>query len=231
MTRWSWRGVLALVAVLAIGAQLDQASQSRPALSVLVPAPFRSSAQSPTALLALAAGDGRRARIEAQRLVRRRPLPAEHLFTLAMAEMQSGHSRAFATAFRAASTRGWRFAPLQLTAAQAALLSGDLEGAANRVAALWAGGPGNPALVGLTKTLLEQPGGPEAFAVPLAQTRVWSNTFLRRAPSLAANPAVLAAVVAARRRGAQFDCAALTRFVAELEKRGEPVPVDKIACE
>ena len=57
--------------------------------------PFRSFAQETTALLALTAGDSAAARDEAQRLVRRRPMPAEHLFALGLAEMRSGHPQAF----------------------------------------------------------------------------------------------------------------------------------------
>ena len=212
MTALLWRIAMAGLAVVTVGAQLDRASQLRPELSVFVPTPFRSSAQSTTALLALATGDPLSARSEARRLLRRRPMPAEHVYILALAEMRTGHSRDFATALRAASTRGWRFTPLQAAAAQAALQDGDVKGAANRVAALWAADPDNPLVPTLTRSLLLAPGGAEAFSVPLAGTHTWSNTFLRRAPSLDAPTQATSSVIAARRAGAHFNCAALTRF-------------------
>lgn len=230
MTRWAWRIALAAVMVIAICAQLDRASYLRPELSVIVPRPFRSFAQSPTALLALAAGDRLGAQAEARRLVRRRPMPAEHLFTLALADLRNGDPQAFARAFRAASTRGWRFAPLQGAAAQAALQADDLSAAANRVAALWAADPGDASLVPLTKSLLERAGGPQAFAVPLAHTRVWANSFLIRAPGIVRPTAALQTVQAARRLGARFDCATLQRFASQVTARGEASPPEILSC-
>ena len=218
MIRWLWRIALGMLALVAIGAQLDRASYLRPELAILVPQPFRSFAQPTTALVALATGDSTTARAEAQRLVRRRPIPAEHLFTLAMAEGRAGHPQLFSEAFRAASTRGWRYAPLQVAAAQAALAGGDVKGAANRVAALWAEGADNSSVEPLTKSLLEAPGGPEAFALPLAQTRVWSDNFVGRALGVASPTIAQRTVTAARRAGAEFDCRALERFDRALAK-------------
>lgn len=231
MTFWILRGLFAALALVAIGAQLDRASYLRPELSVIVPAPFRSFAQPTTALLALAREDGAAAAAEARRLVRRRPMPAEHLFTLAMSEMRGARPAAFAKAFRLASTRGWRYPPLQVTAAQAALASGDVPGAANRVAALWAEDPDNPSVAPLTAALLEAPGGVEAFATPLGQTRVWSSNFLRRGPGVAAPADVLATIIAARRGGARFECAALRGAERSLTARGQRVPRGALSCD
>ena len=230
MTRWLWWAVLAALACVTIAAQLDRASQGRPELSLFVPKPFRSFAQETTALLALTAGDSAAARDEARRMVRRRPMPAEHLFTLGLAEMRTGHPQAFAADFRAASTRGWRFSPLQVTAAQAALANGDVKGAANRVAALWAADSGNALLPGLTKALLTAPGGPEAFAVPLAQTHVWSANFLGALPGLVEAPIALRTVLAARHHGARFNCAALAAFGQGMTARGQVTAAQDLAC-
>lgn len=230
MIRWLWWAFLVALAFVTVAAQLDRASQGRPELSLFVPKPFRSFAQETIALLALTAGDSAAARDEAQRLVRRRPMPAEHLFALGLAEMRTGHPQAFAADFRAASTRGWRFSPLQVTAAQAALASGDVKGAANRVAALWAADSGNAVLPGLTKALLAAPGGPEAFAMPLAQTHVWSANFLGALPALVEPPIGLRTVLAARRAGARFDCAALKAFGQSMAVRGAVIPPQDLAC-
>lgn len=230
MTRWIWRAALAALALVAVAAELDRASYLRPELSVVVPKPFRSFAQPTTALLALATSDNATAQAEARRLVRRRPMPAEHLFTLAMGELRNGRPLAFAAAFRAASTRGWRYAPLQVTAAQAALASGDVRGAANRVAALWAADANDPSVAPLTRALLAAPGGPEAFAIPLAHTHVWSKNFLGRARAYASPENALRTVLAARRAGARFDCAALKRFGDALAARGQAVPAGALSC-
>jgi hypothetical protein len=147
-----------------------------------------------------------------------------------MAELRSGDPRGFAQAFRVASTRGWRFPPLQVAAAQAALANGDVKGAANRVAALWAEDPANPSLGALTKALLAAPGGPEAFAVPLAHTHVWADRFVARATGFASPADALRMVVAARRAAGRFDCRALERFDSALAARGGTFPPQAAAC-
>lgn len=217
--RWLWWLLLAAVALAAVGAELDRASAVRPQLSVFVPRPFRSFAQSPTAMIALASGEKGDALAEARRLVARRPLPAEHLFALALAELRSGHPRAFERAFRAASTRGWRYPPLQVTAAQGALASGDVRGAANRIAALWAADASNPLLPRLTAALLTAPGGPEAFSTPLSRTHVWSGNFISGAAAIGPAPAVARTVRLAQRAGGQFDCGALRTLSDQLTAR------------
>jgi hypothetical protein len=228
---WPWRVLLAALALVTIFAQLDRASAMRPELSIVVPRPFRSFAQSTTAMLALATSDGATAQAEARRLVRRRPMPAEHLFTLAMAELRAGHPNAFAATLKAASTRGWRYPPLQVTTAQAALSGGDVKAAANRVATLWAEDSDNPSVAPLTKALLASPGGPEAFAEPLAGTRVWGENFVRRSAAIASPEQALRTVMAARKAGGHFDCGALKTMARSLEAKGHPAPSGALACD
>jgi hypothetical protein len=230
MTAWVWRGVLALLAIVALGAQLDQASATRPQLALAVPAPFRSKAQATVAMLSLTTRDSATARAEARRLVRRRPMPAEHLFTLAAADLRNQRPQAFTKDFRAASTRGWRYAPLQAAAAQGALQNGDLTGAANRIAALWAAAADDPSTVPLTTLLLSKPHGPEAFALPLSQTHVWSANFLAGAANLAPVPTVVRTVEAAQRNGAHFDCTAIDRLNAQLAQKSAGSQVSPLPC-
>ncbi len=224
MICWLWRVLLALLAVVAVGAELDHASGTRPQLAIVVPEVFRSTAQATIANLALTGKDSATARAEARRLVRRRPMPAEHLFTLAVADLRDKRPHAFTSDFRTASTRGWRYAPLQVAAAQGALQNGDLAGAANRIAALWASAMENPSTAPLTTALLAKPGGPEAFAVPLSQTHVWSSNFLASAAALVSPPALVRTVESAQRRGAKFDCDAIEHLNEQLAQKAAGSP-------
>lgn len=224
MIRWLWRALAALLAVVAVGAELDHASGTRAQLAIAVPEVFRSTAQATIATLALTTKDSATARAEARRLVRRRPMPAEHLFTLAVADLRDKHPQSFTRDFRAASTRGWRYAPLQVAAAQGALQNGDLAGAANRIAALWASAMDNPSTVPLTTALLTRPDGPEAFAVPLSQTHVWASNFLASAATFVPPPALIHTVEAAQRRGARFDCDAIERLNEQLAQKAAGSP-------
>lgn len=230
MIRWVWWLALAALAIVATCAQLDRASQTRPELSLFVPAPFRSFAQVPATLIALASEDPAKAQSEARRLVVRRPMPAEHVFALAMAELRNGRPEPFANAFRAASTRGWRFGPLQVAAAQAAIDVGDAVGAANRIAALWAAEPENPSLPLLTKRLLQLPGGSDAFATRLAGTNVWQDRFLTQITVLAQAPDAMRLITRARALGARFDCAALDRFAQIVAAQPGARRVGDVAC-
>jgi hypothetical protein len=230
MGRWLWRGLLVLLAVGAVGAELDRASATRPQLAIAVPGPFRSTAQATIATLALTAADSATARAESRRLVRRRPMPAEHLFTLAVADLRAKHPQAFTNDFRAASTRGWRYAPLQAAAAQGALQNNDLAGAANRVAALWAAAADDPSTPPLTTALLNRPGGPEAFAIPLSQTHVWANSFLGSGAALAPPGTIARTVAIAQRHGARFDCDAIERLNGQLMQRTAGAAVPALSC-
>lgn len=230
MIRWLWRGLLALLAVVAVGAELDHASAARPQLAIAVPQLFRSTAQATIAALALTAKDGATARAEARRLVRRRPMPAEHLFTLAVADLRAGHPQEFTNDFRTASTRGWRYAPLQVAAAQGALQNNDLGGAANRVGALWGSAADDPSTGPLTTALLTRPGGPEAFALPLSQTHVWAGNFLASAAALAPPSAIVRTVDAAQRHGARFDCDSIERLNGQLAQKAAGAQIPPLFC-
>ena len=90
--------------------------------------------------------------------------------------------------------------------------------------------PGDVSVGPLTRSLLERPGGPQAFAVPLAHTRVWANSFLARAPVIVRPGTALQTVQAAQRLGARFDCATLQRFADQVAARGETMPPETRSC-
>lgn len=231
MIAWTVRIIVVLLMPVVALAQLDRASQQRPELAVVVPAPFRAFSQMPIALIALATGSPGAARIEAAKLVRRRPMAAEHLFVLSMADLRAGREKGFARAFRAASTRGWRFAPLQIAAAQASLAERDAPGAAKRVAALWAAEGNHPMLPELTRNLLDLPGGAHAFGTLMARSRVWRLNFLSRAIEVTTPARAMETLAAARRAGARIDCDALAALRGQIEARGTPVDTAALACD
>jgi hypothetical protein len=206
MMRIAWWVVLAVVAAVAVGAETDFASVTRPALSLVVPGPFRSSAQLAQAGMAVAIGSPSEAISEAERLVRRRPLPADHLFLLAMARLRSGDTAGFSRAFRLATTRGWRNEPVQTIAAQSAIQQGDADAAANRIAALWAIGSASPEMRTLTRKLLAMPRGPEAFASRVSAGKVWRDHFLGEASALGSPAAIERLADAARAGGRGLSC-------------------------
>ena len=210
--RWAWWALLASVAAVAAFAQLDRASQRRPELVPAVPPPFRSFAQQHAALMALAGGDPRMARAAAERLVRVRPMPAEHLYLLALADLRGGDFAGYARAFEQSTARGWRARPVQQAATRAALDAGNVEAAANRIAALWALDARDPAIPVLTRSLLATERGRAAFAAKLAGTEVWQDAYLQRALDFGAAGHASAVIDQAIHKGARFDPATLERF-------------------
>lgn len=190
MIRVAWWVALVALALVAMGAQLDRASALDPALAPFVPTPFRSSAQVVHTAMAMAAQDPKVARSEATKLVRRRPVPAEHLYLLATAQLRAGDTEGFERTFRLATERGWRVEPIQVIAARAALSQGDPAAAANRIAALWAIGGDAVEVRALTRALLSTPGGPEAFGRKLAAGSRWREQFLAEASSMGSRGAI-----------------------------------------
>mgnify|MGYP006158981793 CR=1 FL=1 len=85
-----WFAALAAIALLTAALQLDMQSKKAPGLAPLVPAPLRNEAQSQIVQTALTGEDTKLAVAEAERLVRRRPLPAESLTMLAVAQAKAG---------------------------------------------------------------------------------------------------------------------------------------------
>lgn len=171
MTWLVWWLALAALALLAAFAQLDRASIGQPALAPLVPKPLPSFAQPTMTLVALATASPAEARAEARRLVHIRPLPAEHLHALALAELKAGNLAGYAAAFERAT-------------------AGNVDAAANRIATLWATGP-DAETVALTQRLLALDGGRAAFEARARAARKWdAPAALRELPLTPAKPPV-----------------------------------------
>jgi len=90
IARVVWIATLAIVAVKIAGLQLDRQTRRTSAIAQGVPELFRSAAQFPIAANALAGPDPVLVLSEAEKLVSRRPMPAEHLRVLAQAQFAAG---------------------------------------------------------------------------------------------------------------------------------------------
>lgn len=200
MIRALWFLVLAALAGVAACAQLDRASAKQPELAALVPGPFRSFAQAPLTMVAMIAMPPDKARAEAMRLLRRRPVPADHLFLLAVADQAARDIPGYRTAFRRATERGWRVPPLQVAAAREAIANKDFAGAAYRVAALWAMNGVDPELAELTRAVIADPRGLDAFATQMARTSTWREGFEQAAPQVLGPAPAARAIAAANAR-------------------------------
>lgn len=209
----------AALGAVALAAQLDQQSAGDPSLARLVPAPFRSNAQFHVASRALTEGSPREVLFEARRFVRRRPIPADGLYLLAGAQQVAGQVDQSLLTAQYSARRGWRLPQAQDLMFRIAIASGDLPEAANRLAALWASAPDDPALGELTPVLLAAPGGPQAFAKPLA-VGIWRDSFAGTAFGMAPPGQVVATLAEAGRLGAQFDCAQVSLLTAGLAGNG-----------
>ena len=133
----AWRVALVAVALVTAGVQLDRQSEKTPAFAQSVPAPLRSVAQLPIAAYALDADNHAYTLAEAERLVRRRPLPALHLRILAQAQFVAGEADQSALTIQYAAQRGWREPLAQESVLRLALANSDMPEAARRFAALF----------------------------------------------------------------------------------------------
>jgi hypothetical protein len=213
---------LAAIALVTTALQVDKQAEVTPALAPLVPAPLRDFAQTRIAAQAAAGDDPARALAEAQLLVQRRPLPAEYLALLAVAQAKVGQAEQSGLTIQIAGQRGWREPVTQEAVLRLALNAGDKAEAARRYAALFLRTETPDALlVELGPQVFDTAGGPgEATLIDIvAGGERWHSQFLRRG-ALVMPPAAFSAVTqAVAKRGARFDCAELARAVKTLERR------------
>lgn len=213
-----WIALLAVLACVAAGAQLDRASRRQPSLAAFVPVPFRSFAQESLTLANVRSAEPRTALAEARTLVDRSPMPAEHLTLLAIAQERSGARDSSALLIQRAAQRGWRDPIAQQAMFDIALAAGDPGEASRRFAALWALQEDQAPLADMASRLLATPEGREALANTLVGGGNWTKPYLR---SVAGNPteAGVETVSLAMRKGAVFDCQTSALLTKALEKQ------------
>ena len=209
-----WLASLAALAGLSSLAQLDRAARSQPALAALVPAPFRGFAAERLTEQAIIAQDGATAVDEARRLVRARPLPAEHMRLLSQAAALNGDSELALAAMAAATTRGWRDPVAQLAAGQSALLQGEYDAAAQRIGALSAIGALPEQRDALLAALLALPEGRAAFARQLVTPSRWRDNGISMATQVVPPDQLAPTLAQAQEEGAALPCDRLAAIAA-----------------
>ncbi|WP_338467594.1 hypothetical protein RXV95_03260 [Novosphingobium sp. ZN18A2] len=209
MIRAAWIAMLAAIAVVVTGFELDRQARFDDAFVRFVPAPFRTFALQRKVLAEVREDDADAALADAISLVRRRPMPAQGLTLLAMARARQGEGAVARDTVLLAGTRGWRSLGAQVAVFGMALDAGDHDAAASRLAALWVLDPDRARPVSLTAQLIASPEGRMAFAQVLARGKRWPDGAIRALHGHVP-PGELADLVGqAIAAGALFDCGAL----------------------
>lgn len=217
-----WALALLGVAAFTAALQLDRQSALAPELAPLVPAPVRNYAQAKLAAEALKGDDPQAALAATEELVHRRPMPAEHLTLLAVAQAKTGEAEAAAFTIQMAARRGWRDPVAQEAVLRLALQAGDKAEAARRYAALFRRqATPDKLLVTLAPQVLGEPNGAgqQTFAQIVAGAPAWYEMFLQRGAQVMP-PATFGEVLGlALERGGLFECEPLKQSIAALATR------------
>jgi hypothetical protein len=222
IARAIWFALLAAIAGLTAVLQFDKQAEASPATVRLVPEPLRNYAQTRVTTAALTNGTPQAALAEAERLVRRRPLPAEYLTLLAAAQAKAGQSDKALATIQLAGRRGWRVAAAQEAMLRLALANGDRPEAARRYAALFLNHSTPDALLlELGPAVLDGPdtAAQDTITAVVVGGERWHATFLRRG-SRVMPPAAFAAIAEGSiARGVRFDCGVLKPSLDALKRR------------
>ena len=210
------------IAALTSYAQLDRQSRVSPALAANVPEAFRAFAQAEVTVTALSGDDADFALAEAKRLIARRPIPAEHLRLLALAQYKAGEPDAAASSIQLAARRGWRDLQAQEAMLRLAIEADEPVEASHRYAALLLNKASDDELLTeLGSRTFTAPAAQDAFAALLAGGARWQTSFLQRGSQLLPPTAFVAIVRTSIERGARFGCAPLKSAQAMLKSRDE----------
>lgn len=228
ISRALWIIAVIAIAIVTASVQLDRQARIAPGLASSVPEPFRAFAQRHMTADALLAQDEVLALKEAQQLVARRPMPAEHLRMLSLAQFAAGKSDQSVYTIQLAARRGWRDQPSQSTMLRLALAAGDEAEAARRYAALFSqGGVDESELKGLGDLVFGE--GSEEARVQLAQVVTgasrWQRIYLRKGPSVLPPEAFIDVTRRVTQAGVRFECEGKARAVQRLSR------IDKAASE
>jgi hypothetical protein len=208
----AWPALLLAIAAVTTFLQIDRQADISPSLAPVVPQPLRNYAQPVVAAAAADGTDSALALEEARRLVQRRPVPAEHLTLLAVAQTKAGQPEQAGLTIQIAAQRGWREPVSQEAVLRLALDAGDKPEAARRFAALFLRRATPDALLEeVAPAVLDETGGPGQSTLVdiISGTDRWHSTFLRRGVTVIPAAAFVDIATASMKRGVRFDCAAM----------------------
>ena len=228
-----WLAGIAAVAFVTAAVQLDRQARVTPGLSASVPEPFRAFAQANIVSDAMRGADNARALEEAQRLVARRPIPAEHLRVLAAAQFKAGNLEAGSRTIQIAAKRGWRDPLSQEAVLRLAIAAGDQPEAARRFAALFLSNETDDTLLReLAPPVFSEAEGPARNTLTeiVVGGERWFGFFLNRGPRVLPPDAFIEVVLESRKRGADFNCKGIGRARSILEKR-DAAAAEQLAAE
>ncbi|MDJ0979387.1 MAG: hypothetical protein QNI87_12745 [Erythrobacter sp.] len=222
IARACWIAFWIFIGVGTAAIQIDRQSRYEPGLAEFVPKPARAFSQRHILVDALRDNDRAKAVEHARTLVARRPMPAEHLRLLSLAQLQAGQLEESSYSIQLAARRGWRDRPSQSTMLELALAARDQPEAARRFAALFVRGGGERTEM---QELAERVFGPESdearqvFAQIVAGADRWHRVFLGRAPLIFPPEALVDITERASASGARFDCQRLREASRRVERR------------
>ena len=229
--RWAWPALLLTLAVLTGFLQIDRQAALTPSLAPLVPQPLRNDAQTWIAAAAADGTDSAAALDEARRLVRRRPVPAEHLTLLALVQARAGEVEQADMTIQMAAQRGWREPISQDAMLRLALDASDEAEAARRFVALFLNQTTpNALLQELAPAVLGKTDGPgqRTLVEIISGTERWHPTFLRRGEQVMPPSTFADIAVASMARGTRFDCAVLSGAISGVQRK-DAVSAERIA--
>lgn len=228
--RIMWFAAIAAIALVTSALQLDKQAEANPALAPLVPPPLRNFAQTRIAVQAAVGDDPALALAEARTLVTRRPIPAEYLTLLAIAQAKAGQVEASGLTIQIAGQRGWRDPIAQEAVLRLALAAGDKPEAARRYAALFLrrATPDELLVELAAQVFASGEEGHQTFAAIVTGGDRWHEMFLQRGAQVL--PPTDFAIITAMSifDGAQFDCAALGQTIESLGGR-DAMAADQVA--
>ena len=206
----SW-AICLVIAICAIGTQLDFATRTNPELASVVPKPFKAHAYAPLARRSLKSQEqASNTSPFVNHLVLARPVPAETLSILAVSENRRGAAATASRAITAGAERGWRDQAAQLAMGFAALDVKDWTILAQRVDALERTGF-DTSKTALWQALLQSPSGRSALASRLIQERNWLDELLADAHSKQSANEIAKTVDLIHQADGWVDCKALSR--------------------
>lgn len=198
-----------LLAVLALGVvliQLDRQAYNDPGVIAAVPEPVSGVARQRQLEMLTEQDTFGELLPQTRDLVRKRPLPARHLVLFARSAELAGERDAALAALEVAAVRGWREPGAQLVVAQAGILSGNYEAAAQRLAALSATGAAPDQTNILLAAMLAEPDGRSALADLLTEEGAWKFWFVQRLRTVAQEEQFVDTIAMAWEGGAALDC-------------------------